>query len=171
MNLAEDLELYHDPGDEYTDVTDIEDVSRVVRKIRAIRTEQEVVKRTYAAEIAHLQGIRDRRLKELEEREHNTLAFYQPLIEQVLPRYIPEGKKSVELPHGTLGWRQKPRSLKVTDDQALLRWAKDALPGAVEVVEKVNKVEVSKHYRECGEVPQGCEEVPERDEFFVRTDP
>ena len=68
------------------------------------------------------------------------------------------GKKSVKLISGTVGFRQAPASLVVNDEAAAIGWlqghGKDEL---VRVKYEVNKTAVKKLIESSGEVPDGCE--------------
>ena len=77
-------------------------------------------------------------------------------------------KKSVALPAATLGYRHEPDRLIVSDEQALLVWAKEHCPAAVEVVEKLLKTPINELFVATGELPPGTELQTARDKFYIR---
>jgi hypothetical protein len=59
----------------------------------------------------------------------------------------------------------------VLDEESFLDWAKAFLPEAVKVTESVSKTVVNAHWKDCGEVPQGCEVTPPRVGFYINARP
>ena len=79
-------------------------------------------------------------------------------------------KKSATVAFGQFGRRSKSATLKVVDAQALLGWAEVYAPNDVAVkVERSlpHKVALA-HFTSTGEIPDGCEHVPARDEGFAK---
>ncbi len=68
-----------------------------------------------------------------------------------------DGRQSVNLPAGRLGFRTSPSTLVVTDERALMRWCREHLPSAVRTVESVTKSVVTEHVRSTGECADGVE--------------
>lgn len=99
-----------------------------------------------------------------------------------------EKKKTRDLIFGAYGRRKKPAHLEVRDETQLLAWAtleageliranvKLPLPRAEELgIANGAKLEIlrgplDEHFKSTGEVPDGCDLVPERDEPFVKLD-
>lgn len=67
------------------------------------------------------------------------------------------GKKSVKLLSGTVGYRQAPASLVVTDEEAAVMWLKNHAAGCIRTKEEINKSFTKKFIEENGEVPDGVE--------------
>jgi phage host-nuclease inhibitor protein Gam len=78
-----------------------------------------------------------------------------------------DGRKSVTLPAGCVGYRRAPASLAVHDETSLLRWCKENLSDAVRVQETVLRSVVLDHVRATGEVANGAELVGGDERFFV----
>ena len=93
-------------------------------------------------------------------------------------RFIPtHGKaKSVKLLAGTLGTRHHNAHLKVLDSAAVLAWAKTQTEGAgaglvrTVTVEKPDHDALETYALATGEVPPGCELVPEGDTFYAKAE-
>lgn len=75
-------------------------------------------------------------------------------------------KKSRKLPHGTFGFRRSRDTVEVVDEELAVAWAERACPDAVK--KRVIKTPLIKWVKESGVIPDGCEWVEGRDEFFVR---
>ena len=56
----------------------------------------------------------------------------------------------------------------VQDESVVLRWARSACPSAIVIAERLLKTPISEHVQKTGEVPEGIEIIPSREEFFVR---
>ena len=151
--LAEELL----PSDKSSfEVNDVHGASWVVRKIVEARARQERIKEWAAAEM--------REAKREEE-------FFQRRFGPGLEAWVTEnlnGKKTLRLPDGTLGYRRKRMTLQIEDSEQLLDWCKRNLPEAVRVKEDVLKTPLNEHLKETGEVPPGCEVDAGGDEFYVR---
>lgn len=85
-------------------------------------------------------------------------------------------KKSRELAYGTYGLRLKPDTFSITDDVAVLAWAKkqaDKVKAALvswtnpKAKERVLQGDAKKYFAETGELPDGCEFAAAHDEPFV----
>lgn len=78
--------------------------------------------------------------------------------------------RSVKTPYGVAGFRKCGGGVTVTDPEALLTAVVNgSLPPALrrEKVE-VNKAAVNDLYKKTGELPIGCEPIPEGEEFYVK---
>lgn len=81
------------------------------------------------------------------------------------------GKKSIKLPHGTLGYRSSKETVEISDKDKVLGFAK-AHGIEVKVSETVNKTPILEWVRTNGEVPDpevcGFALVPGSDDFYVK---
>lgn len=96
--------------------------------------------------------------------------FGQQLEEWTRRRLELEGnrRRSVSLPSGIVGLRAEPPRLKVTDEDALLRWCRANLPAAVVTEQRVLKSVVTEHVAASGELPQGVEVSEAQERFFIK---
>jgi hypothetical protein len=88
-------------------------------------------------------------------------------------------KKSRELPFGTYGTRLKPDTFSITDDGALLSWAKkqkDEIKAKLvswtnpKPKDRVLNDAAKTYFVETGDMPEGCEFTPAHDEPFVNVE-
>ena len=80
-------------------------------------------------------------------------------------------RKSVDLPAGRVGTKKAPAKLVWLDDAKLLAWARKNLPAAVVVVpatEHVSKSELIIKWKANGEIPDGADVQPSKDELYVK---
>jgi len=81
------------------------------------------------------------------------------------------GKKSIKLPHGTIGYRSSKETVEIRDKDAALAFAK-ANGLDIKVTETVNKTPLLDYVKATGDVPDpdvcGFELVPGSDDFFVK---
>ena len=68
-----------------------------------------------------------------------------------------DGRRSVSLPAGSVGFRVAPTRLAVTDEKRLLAWCRTHLPSAIRTVESVPKTPLIEHLKITGECPDGTE--------------
>jgi phage host-nuclease inhibitor protein Gam len=91
------------------------------------------------------------------------LATKERMVELVRPWADVEvakanGRKSVKLLSGTVGYRQSPASLVVTDEGAAILWLKNNdEESCIRIKEEVSKKAVKELIEERGELPDGCE--------------
>lgn len=76
-------------------------------------------------------------------------------------------RKSVKLLSGTVGFRQAPASLVVTDEAEAVKWLKEHAPECVRTKEEVKKTECKKRIQETGEMPAGTEWKPGEVSFYA----
>lgn len=134
------------------------------------------------AELAENEALLAKAVERLEAR-HSTLAmrirrgleFFTAKLREYAEQHradlLKGGKrKSRALLNGTLGWRKKGGGLKVLDEAALLDWCRrqPVESGLLRVKEEPALAEVRRHFKESGEVADGCEPEPERDEFEAK---
>jgi phage host-nuclease inhibitor protein Gam len=138
------------------EIVDAQDASWVVRKIVEARSRQERIKEWAARE-----------QKAAKREEEFFLRRFGPGLEAWMQENS-NGKKTVRLPDGNVGFRKKRISLHIEDRELLLDWCRRNLPDAVKVQEDVLKTPLNEHLRETGEVPPGCDLDAGGDEFYVR---
>jgi phage host-nuclease inhibitor protein Gam len=78
------------------------------------------------------------------------------------------GRKTLRLPDGTLGFRSKRPILQIEDEERVLEWCAQNLPDAVKTSRSILKTPLNEHLKETGEIPPGCDLDAGGDEFFVR---
>lgn len=108
-------------------------------------------------------------------------------------RKLKRGRKSFNLPAGSVGFRSERPKLVITDEKILLDWCRRNLPEALNLIveasgltaaslqewqrlncpdahisEEVTKSVVNEHAQSTGEVPDGTEWFPAGDKFYVK---
>lgn len=132
--------------------------SWAVDKILVARERLERVKNQYQAALLEA---------ELEVKDAE--AFFLPLLEAWFDANPPKRGKSIKLPHGTIGKRTVPGGPRVTDDAAVMAWAKEqGIPGLIKVTESVSRTAVREYVTSTGDIPDGVEVVESREAFDVR---
>ncbi len=137
-------------------IRDAGDASWVVRKIVEARARQQRIKDWAQAELKAAQ------------REEK---FFLERFGDELEAWTAEnngGKKTLRLPDGTLGFRQKRAIIQIQDEDRVLDWCRDHLPEAVKISEYILKTPLNEHLKETGELPPGCDLDAGGDEFYVR---
>lgn len=81
---------------------------------------------------------------------------------------LTDGRRSVRLPSGVVGFRTAPPSLQVVDESALLAWARRHLRDAVEVRTTLRKSVLLGHLKATGECPTGASLAGGDERFYVR---
>lgn len=76
-------------------------------------------------------------------------------------------KKSRALPSGTIGWRTKPASLEVKDEAKMLAWARAQKDTRLLRLKPAWSV-IKERCLKTGEIPDGCEAIPEVEVFEVK---
>ncbi len=78
-------------------------------------------------------------------------------------------RKSVSFPAGTVGYRRVGPKLIVEDKEAVLRWAKEHVPDAVVVTERLLKAKLNEVMETTGLIPdEGVHFEPATERLFVR---
>lgn len=138
---------------------------QAARHIRALKAIQ--------AEMQHNEDVYEGMVEEAErwlENENHSLEkqaeFHRNELQLIAIGYDFGNKKSRNVPGGTFGWRQKPVSLNVVDEEKAKEWARKEGILKVEQVEKYSKRDLLECVKTRGEVPDGCEIEEERDEFY-----
>ena len=143
-----------------------------VQRLGECESELATVEAHYQAAIERLNKRRD----ELEERARRGVAYFRFKLEQWATRertWLLKGKaKSVQLMHGTFGWRKSGGRLKVEDKDALAAWlsGQPIESGLYRMKIEPEMRALQEHCRKLGEVPPGCMFEPERDDFYVKAE-
>lgn len=131
-------------------------VSAVDRDIEDLRAQLASLEATKA----EVSSVFDRREEYLKWRYWNFLqAFTAAATQGKRERYVQIVNTRLSLTH-------KGASLAVVNESAALEWAEMHTPGAVK--KTLQKTPLSKWFKEQGEVPAGCELVPESDAFSMK---
>ena len=141
-------------------VRDAASANWVVRKVVEARRYAEHVQAWAAAEV-----------RRAEREEAFLMRRFGAELEEWARRQVQthhDGRKSVALPAGIVGFRGERTRLVVTDESALLAWCRTNLPQAVKTVQSVAKSAVTDHVRCTGECPSGAEFGGGGEHFYVR---
>jgi phage host-nuclease inhibitor protein Gam len=149
--------------------------NRLLAQLRDVRGELQANDAEYTRVWNELTTRHELRQRALYQREKRILQ----LLEQ-LAAFIPtRGKKSVALLGGTIGWRTKPARWHVTDEDALLDWARQHAPDIV-AVRTTYSVPHDALVRYLGkpdeeppsgqQIPPGVELVPKSEQFYAVVD-
>ena len=139
-------------------VCDLKSANWAVRKINECRAYVEQVKAWAAIETARAKSD-----------EARLTAHFGAQLQAVAQSELEGAKrKSIALPSGSIGFRKHAETLEVQDEAAAIEWARANCPEAVKITERLTKTELMAHFRENGELPDGCVYVHEGEEFFVR---
>lgn len=74
-------------------------------------------------------------------------------------------KKSVNLYYGEAGYKTNPARLQVDNEEMCIAWAEKNIPEAVETIKILGKNAIKRYFKETGELPDGCNLIPERQVF------
>ena len=146
------------PSDGFT-VHDAASANWVIRKV--------VEARAYAARVkawAELEQLRAQR------EEDGLLRRFGADLEDWARRQIAQqhdGRRSVSLPGGVVGFRTDPTRLAIVDEAKLKNWCRSNLPSAIRVVESVPKTPLMDHFKRTGECPDGTEFVGGGERFSI----
>ena len=144
------------PEKQHFVIRDAGDASWVVRKIVEARARRERVKDWAKMELAAV------------EREEK---FFLQRFGDELEAWLQEnneGRKTMRLPDGTLGFRKKRPTIQIEDEDRVLDWCESNLPDAIRIKRSVLKTPLNEHLQETGELPPGCDLDAGGDEFYVR---
>lgn len=141
-------------------VTDAASANWVVRKIVEARAHAERVRRWAELEV-----------RRAEQEEQFFLRRFGVELEAWARGEIAklaDGRKSIRLPSGMLGFRTAPPSLVITDETKLMNWVEDHVRDAVEIRRMLLKSVVLNHIKTTGECPIGAEVGGGDKRFFIR---
>lgn len=111
------------------------------------------------------------RMKALQSRTNGLDYVFAPVAERFCREKIRHGKtKSVKLEWGTLGFRTKPAKLVVADEAKVLAAAKanPTMAAIVRMKESVAMEPLKAYVEASGEMPDGVELEPARENFYVK---
>ena len=78
-------------------------------------------------------------------------------------------RKSLCLPAGTIGFRSTSTRILVEDEASVLTWAKENLPAAVIVAERLSRTVINEYAERTGVIPDhGVRIEPAGQKFFIR---
>jgi phage host-nuclease inhibitor protein Gam len=142
-------------------VKDADSANWVVRRIVEARAYRDRV-RAWA----------EREVRRSERDEQRLLYLFGRQLQDWTSRELAAGRKgrrSVNLPGGTVGFRQAGPSVTIDDAAAVLEWARRHLPAAIVVREHLSRSAIVRHVRQTGELPdQGVRVEPGQDAFYIR---
>ena len=147
--MPTEIEAIERQVDDAFHVHDAASANWVVRKI--------IESRTYAARVKAWAELEQRRAQR---EEDFLLRRFGGELEAWARQQVAEqhdGRRSVSLPAGSVGFRTEPRRLAITDDNRLIAWCRANLPCAIRVIESVPKTPLMEHIKLTGEVPDGAE--------------
>ncbi len=122
------------------------------------------------AEITRVKEQTAAMLRDLERQVESLDWCLRGRVEEITRSRLTGRTRSVKTPWGTVGFRKHPTGIEVADEAAVIE---AVLSGDLPNDVTRTKVEVSKSalnevFRSTGEVPPGCDLVPERDDFYVK---
>jgi len=124
---------------------------------------------------AALKRLNERRAELIDRAQRGVNYFQYKLLQWATKErpWLLKGKaKSVQLMHGTFGWRKSGGRLKVEDKDALAAWLSEQPieSGLYRVKIEPEMRALQEHCRKSGEVPPGCTFEPEYDQFYVKAE-
>ena len=163
-----DMDFFADdaPAKEGFTVDSLEAAEWCLTKIG--RAETEITR--FETMAASLKARIDARLEEITKRHRDTCEHMTTLIRPWAELEIAkQGKvKSMKLLSGTVGFRQAPSSLVVTNETDAVMWLEnETLTDCVRVKKEVVKSAVKKVIEEKGIIPDGCELKAGEVRFYV----
>jgi len=93
---------------------------------------------------------------------------FDPELSAWVKGNLPATRKSLVLPHGTLGFRAGRESLEVWDEDKASEWARVNCPDALAIYVRVKKTPLIAHIKATGEEPPGCRLVKPDEVFYVK---
>lgn len=128
------------------------------------------------AEIALITAQAQEMVKRLQADRQRLEHLYQGQLEAYIRQRIREdkrGRKSLILPHGTVGFRTVPASVRIVDEHIARVYAEQTkMPNAIVVTELlragVYRALAKKALEETGELLPGIEYVPDRESFHIK---
>jgi len=166
-------ELFGDElPDNYLPCDDIPELTstQANRIVGIIKQERDAIGKIQEQEQSEREFIK-LRAEVLSEAHNNRIEYlldhYSDMLEKFTAVELTEKARSVKLLYGTLGFRKSPATLEVTDENALMAWAKANLPDAVKTVETILKTPVKDHVEATGEIPDGASYIKGVDKFYI----
>jgi hypothetical protein len=140
-------------------VRDAATANWVIRKITESRAYGRKVRAWAEAEV-----------KRAEREENQLLHRYGGQLEEFARQQIylqHDGRKSVSLPAGTIGFRIEPTRLAIDDEQTLIRWCREHLPSAIRIMQTMLKAPLMEHLKATGECPKGTDIIGGAERFYI----
>lgn len=94
--------------------------------------------------------------------------LFKDALEAWARKNLPKDKKSIKLPTATLSFRKTEEKLEVVDEKRVLNWATINCPDAIHIKREPLLDPLKEHYKTTEKVPEGCEVVPEGENFHVK---
>jgi phage host-nuclease inhibitor protein Gam len=142
--------------------------------LRIIGAIERDIARYRGAEELEIEHIRATYRKRCEPLEQRAAQFREAVAEMARRATFPGKSRSRETGFGIYGLRKVPESVKITDQERALDFARGAAPHAIVTVSKASvmakeiKPVVLAHLKETGEIPAGFEHIAERDEPVIK---
>jgi hypothetical protein len=144
----------------YEDVRHRSDMTQLVEEILSVRAAISKIER----QAAHMIGEHKKRLAQIERAAETSGA-------QWTADNLPNGKKSMDLLTGRVGFRRTPYKLEIApyNTETAAEWCVAHLDNAVEKVEttKLKKKVIMKHFKATGELPPGVDLISPETKFYV----
>jgi hypothetical protein len=104
----------------------------------------------------------------------DAIAKLEATLQAIAGRLDFHGKKSRSLPEGRIGYRTVPAKLDVVDEATVVEWVRSTVPSIslhtilIPQEPKLSKRGLLAYFRMTGELPAGCEPIPEEERFYVQ---
>ena len=125
----------------------------------------------YSEELSTVKRQMSSMMSSLESKISNLDYLYRDITIGYTKKALQNRKeRSIKTPFGTVGFRKQQQRLQLLNEQRVIELSENgALPEDCRKVSvTVNKRALQKHYEATGEIPFGCEIVPEHDKFYVK---
>lgn len=159
------------PTESWT-VGNLVDLDWALARMADIKREQEENERLETVAVQRIQL----RTQLLNERLSKAAEFFMAQVTSYAQAHRKEllgngDKKSRKLLHGVVSWRTVPEKLKVIDPGATLEWAtrQPVEAGLIRIREEIEKKALDAHFKKTGELPNGTQLEPAREEFKIET--
>lgn len=148
-------------------IQSLDDLDWALGRIADLRREQTENNEVAQARIDNLRMRLDLLNRSLE----RGISFFEGHVrlyaEQHRAELLGNGKqKSRKLPSGVVSWRSRPAQLEVRDEVAALFWAE--ANGCAKTKTSLDKAALAERFKATGEVPEGCEVVPEHEDLSIK---
>ena len=134
---------------------DIRMADHIVEKIGACDKEARTLKNWMAKMMAQVDQVQQRRKR---------LLFALRATAEALAEEL--GKKTIDVPHGTIALRTRKAHLEVTDPDAVMAAGFERIP---EPKPQVDKTQLNDYFDKTGEVVKGTELVEKQNTISVKT--
>lgn len=152
-------------------IDDLSTADWALKRIQELQMETEEITAVELQRIAEINA----RAKKLRERAERGIAFFEAKLREFAETHrdllLKGGKqKTRNLIHGSIGWKKKPGTPRVADENTLLTWAIRQPPekGFLRVIEEPAWDVIKQHVKLTGEVPPGVEVTEDEERFVVK---